>query len=135
MTEKQILKWLDQLQGELDALKKKSGGGGGGSFSEIIEIPAGDGTTSRTFTLPQTPKSVFISWDEADTWSRHHSFIWGDRRSYGFAGDTNIALTGQYATVVSINYGEDGKSFTISGGNAGATFNTVSGSGRMLVLY
>lgn len=29
MTDKQMLKWLDQLQGEVDDLKKKTSGGGG----------------------------------------------------------------------------------------------------------
>lgn len=48
MTEKQILKWLDQLQGELDALKKKTGGGGGGTGGSITPLDTVARTTWNT---------------------------------------------------------------------------------------
>lgn len=103
--------------------------------SEIIEITPGDGTTSRTFTFSRTPKKVTISWDETDNWCRYHTFLWGDKRTYGFAGNVNSALTGQYAIVAAITYGADGKSFVVSGENASAAFNTTTGSGRLFVEY
>lgn len=53
MADKKVLKWLDQLQGELDALKKKSGGGGGASevkVETIYETHEGAGTGTYTLT-------------------------------------------------------------------------------------
>lgn len=141
MTDKQMLKWLDQLQGEVDALKKKSGGGGGGSASsELIELPPGDNTNSRTFTLSKTPKKVTISWHEgtaSTSWMNIWSFLWGDTRAYGIGGDVNVSSTGQYAKVSAISYGADGKSFTFTGQNPGNAANTFGEghSGRLFVEY
>ena len=102
-------------------------GGGGGISSEIIEIATGDGTTSRTFTFTNTPKRVAISWYEGDgasDWASSYAFTWGDHRAYGFGGNTNSATTGQYPKVVSITYGQDEKSFTITAGNPGSACNS-----------
>lgn len=38
MTDKQMLKWLDQLQGELDAIKKHVGGGGVSQLSQLSDV-------------------------------------------------------------------------------------------------
>jgi len=59
MTDKQILKWLDQLQGELDALKKKAGGGGGGGGAVIEKIYESSGVSSGIVTLDK-------AWHEYD---------------------------------------------------------------------
>ena len=142
MTDKQILKWLDQLQGEVDDLKKKTGGGGGGgsSFTELIELAPGDNTNSRTFTLPKTPKKVTITWHEgtsSSSWMNIWTFLWGDSRAYGIGGNTDNSSSGQYAKVSSITYGDDGKSFTFTGANPGNAANTSGEghSGKLFVEY
>lgn len=98
-----------------------------GISSEIIELAAGDGTTSRTFTFSRTPKRIAISWYEGDgasDWASSYTFIWGDHRTYGFGGNTNSATAGQYPKVASITYGQDGKSFTITAPNTGSACNS-----------
>lgn len=51
MTDKQMLKWLDQLQGELDSLKKKSGGSGGGGSYTFTNLWNGSQGTAGEITL------------------------------------------------------------------------------------
>lgn len=95
--------------------------------NEIINLAAGDGTTSRTFTFSRTPKRIAISWYEGDgasDWATSYTFIWGDHRAYGFGGNVNSSTSGQYPKVASIIYGQDGKSFTVTAPNAGSACNS-----------
>ena len=127
---------LNSIQIDTDIYRIVGGGAGGGG-SEIIPISAGDGTTSRTFTLSNTPKFVSISWTEGDTsaaWNTSYWFNWGDRRAYGMGGDTDSMTYGQNAKVAAITYGADGKSFTISAANAGSACNS-SGTDHHGFLY
>lgn len=107
-------------------------GGGNKANSEIINLSAGDGTTSRTFNLPKTPKKVDIYWYEAATgqnvWASSYSFIWGANRAYGIGGNSDSDTSGQYPKVATITYGQDGKSFTLTAPNAGSACNTSDSS-------
>lgn len=114
-----------------------SGGGGAGDGSEIIPISAGDGTTSRTFTLERTPKKVTLQgYTSGDGgWYESGYFIWGENFMNLIGAQYTIA-TGGYAGQAAISYGADGKSFTITAANAFGAFNRAdSFSGMMLVDY
>ena len=109
-------------------------------MKDAIELAAGDGTLSRTFTFSQTPKRIAISWYEGDgasDWASSYSFIWGDHRAYGFGGNSNSATSGQYSKVASITYGQDGKSFTITADNPGSACNSsgANNHGRIWAEY
>lgn len=110
---------------------------GDGAGSEIIPISAGDGTTSRTFTLERTPKKVTLQgYTSGDGgWYESGYFIWGENFMNLIGAQYTIA-TGGYAGQVAISYGADGKSFTITAANAFGAFNRAdSFSGMMLVDY
>ena len=118
-------------------IKLSGGGSSGGTSAEIIPITAGDGTTSRTFTLSKTPKKVtmqgYTSGDGG--WYESGYFIWGENfiSLYGAQGDR---ATGGYVGQASITYGQDGKSFTITAVNSFGAFNRSDGwVGNMLVDY
>lgn len=106
-----------------------------GMNAEIIPITGGDGTTSRTFTLPKTPKYVSIYWLEENGWSFNYSFVWGASRTYALGGNTNTSDRNEFARVSSITYGNDGKSFTLTGSNASGACNVELGSGLMFIDY
>lgn len=115
-------------------------GSGSGKVSkietgEVLDITAGDGTTSRTFTLSKTPKFVSMSWAADSSWKYDGSFTWGSDRLYFSALDSSPALSGAYLGVSTITYGQDGKSFTITGGNAGGCANTSATTGKLYVDY
>lgn len=115
-------------------------GSGSGKVSkietgEVLDITAGDGTTSRTFTLSKTPKFVSMSWAADSSWKYNGSFTWGSDRLYFSALDSSPALSGAYLGVSTITYGQDGKSFTITGGNAGGCANTSVTTGKLYVDY
>lgn len=115
-------------------------GSGSGKVSkiktgEVLDITAGDGTTSRTFTLSKTPKFVSMSWAADSSWKYNGSFTWGSDRLYFSALDSSPALSGAYLGVSTIAYGQDGKSFTITGGNAGGCANTSATTGKLYVDY
>jgi len=115
-------------------------GGGGGSSSEIISITGGDNTTSRTFSFAETPKKISVTYDSADytPWIGHWEMVWGDDIIYGVcAARANAGQLSPTFVRATISYGADGKSFTITGGNAFQAWNQ-SGSvrgGRMFVEY
>ena len=112
-------------------------GGGSGTVitGEVINITAGDDTTSRTFTFSKTPKFISMSWASDSSWKYSGSFPWGSDRLYFNALNSSPALSGAYVGVSTITYGQDGKSFTITGGNAGGCANTSATSGKMYVDY
>ena len=114
-----------------------SASGGGGDI-DVINIGTGTGTTSRTFTLPKTPKMVTLFWDEGgqyNSWSTMYNIIWGFRRAYGIGGNTDSAVTNQTSKVAKITF--NGTSFTISAGDAGSACNTTGAndSGKMIIMY
>lgn len=98
--------------------------------SEIIPLGPGNGTTTRTFNLQRTPKKVSIYWYEDYTgeydqnWGSYYSFIWGQTRAYGLGGGDDVAAQSQLGKVAYISYGQDGKSFSLTGGNEGSACNT-----------
>lgn len=115
----------------------KWAGGGSGTSSEIIPISAGDGTTSRTFTLERTPKKVTLQgYTSGDGgWYESGYFIWGEN-FMNLIGAQYTVATGGYAGQAAISYGADGKSFTITAANAFGAFNRADNfSGMMLVDY
>lgn len=112
-----------------------SGGGGGSSTSEIIELTAGDGTSSRTFTFEKTPKKVTIYWETASSgtvWTFYKSFIWGDRLVFHQATDRNIYESGWIGNGT-LTY--NGNSVTMTNNNALQACNNTTGFGHMLVEY
>lgn len=112
-------------------------GSGSGRNSEIIPISAGDGTTSRTFTLERTPKKVTLQgYTSGDGgWYESGYFIWGEN-FMSLIGAQYTVATGGYAGQVAISYGADGNSFTITAANAFGAFNRADNfSGMMLVDY
>lgn len=112
-------------------------GGGSGTTSEIIPITAGDGTTSRTFTLRRTPKKVTLQgYTSGDGgWYESAYFIWGED-FMSLVGAQRTMATGGYAGQAAISYGADGKSFTITAANAFGAFNRSDNfSGMMLIDY
>lgn len=111
---------------------------GSGAFSaEIIPIGIGDGTTSRTFQLNRTPKSIIIQgYTSGDGgWYESGYFIWGSN-FINLVGAQYTIATGGYAGQAAISYGADGKSFTITAANAFGAFNRAdSFSGFLFVDY
>lgn len=108
---------------------------GASDNSEIIPIAAGTDTTTRTFTFTKTPKKVSVSYKLTDGWAWDGAFIWGDDRVFGLALNSRVAASGGYGNVEQIDYGADGKSFTITGHNAFGALNSSVGEGRMYVEY
>lgn len=102
---------------------------------ELIQIPAGDDTTSRTFSFDRAPKRITATWNNSDgSWIGNWNFVWGDSHVMYLANTKTTATSGDYGGIASITYGTDGKSFTITGANAFGAMND-SGSGTMYVDY
>jgi hypothetical protein len=101
---------------------------------ETVQIENGDGTLSRTFSFSNTPKFVSADWHE-DSWHYSGSFSWGSSRLFFTAHNSDTALSGATVGVSSIAYGVDGKSFTVTGGNALAAINSENVNGTMFTFY
>lgn len=59
MTDQQIAKWIDQLQGELDSLKRTAGGGGGGGSTVTVTPAATDGNKVADIKVDSTTIPIF----------------------------------------------------------------------------
>ena len=120
---------------EINGEKFKIAGGN----SEIIPIPAGNDTTSRTFTFSKTPKFIKFYWDdtviEGTGWVLDAQLVWGQSFMDYLAHARYTAITGGSGASAAISFGADGKSITITGGNAFGAMNTSNGTGLMFVEY
>ena len=110
---------------------------GSGAFSaEVIAITSGDGTTSRTFSFNRQPKSIKIYYKSAAVgYNLDASLVWG-QDFINYLGHTNgVSISGGSGGLAALSYGVDGKSFTITGGNAFGALNDADGAGFMFVDY
>lgn len=110
---------------------------GSGAFSaEVIPITAGDGTTSRTFSFNRQPKSIKIYYKSAAVgYNLDASLVWG-QDFINYLGHTNgVSISGGSGGLAALSYGVDGKSFTITGGDAFGALNDADGAGFMFVDY
>lgn len=110
--------------------------GSGAISAEVIPITAGDGTTSRTFSFNRQPKSIKIYYKSATVgYNLDASLVWG-QDFINYLGHTNsVSISGGSGGLAALSYGVDGKSFTITGGNALGAFNDADGAGFMFVDY
>lgn len=104
---------------------------------EVNNISTGDGTNSRTFTFPKTPRKVSLQgYTSGDGgWYESTWFIWGENfvTLYGHQG---TAATGGYVGQAGITYGADGRSFTINAANPFGAFNRADNfTGKILAEY
>ena len=119
-------------------IKLSGGGSSGGTSAEIIPITAGDGTTSRTFTFSKTPKFIKAYWEDTTLdggWCADAEIAWGQPYANYKAHTRAVSITGLTGGLISLTYGQDGKSVTITSGNAFGAWNTANGSGYMFVDY
>ena len=113
-------------------------GGGSGDASEIIPISAGDDTTSRTFTFDKTPKFIKFYWGDpviTGGWALDGEIVWGQSYMNFRTKQMGASVGNVDGGIDPITYGADGKSLTITGGNAFGALNTSNGSGYMFVDY
>lgn len=113
-------------------------GSGVGKNAEVIPVTAGDGTANRTFTFDKTPKFIKVYWEDATFdggWTLDAEIAWGQPYVNYKAHSRAVSITGLTGGLASIVYGADGKSFTITGGNAFGAWNTSNGSGFMFIDY
>lgn len=110
--------------------------GVGAISAEVIPITAGNGTTSRTFSFNRQPKSIKIYYKSAAVgYNLDASLVWG-QDFINYLGHTNgVSISGGSGGLAALSYGADGKSFTITGGNAFGAFNDAAGAGFMFVDY
>ena len=110
--------------------------GAGAISAEVIPITAGDGTTSRTFSFNRQPKSIKIYYKSAAVgYNLDASLVWG-QDFINYLGHTNgVSISGGSGGLAALSYGADGKSFTITGGNAFGALNDADGAGFMFVDY
>lgn len=104
---------------------------------EVNDIGVGDGTNSRTFTFPKTPKKVTLQgYTSGDGgWYESTYFIWGENfmTLYGHQG---TSATGGYVGQAGITYGADGRSFTINAASSFGAFNRADNfTGKILAEY
>ena len=112
--------------------------GGGGNTAEIIPITAGDDTAIRTFTFSKTPKFIKFYWGGpviSGGWASDAELVWGQPYMNYRSKPMGATISQVDGGINSISYGADGKSLTITGGNAFGAFNTSNGSGLMFVDY
>ena len=117
---------------------KISSGSGSGTTSEIIPITAGNDTTSRTFTFDKTPKFIKFYWGDpviTGGWALDGEIVWGQSYMNFRAKQMGASVGYVDGGIDPITYGADGKSITITGGNAFGALNTSNGSGYMFVDY
>lgn len=107
----------------------------GGNDGQLSEITAGNNEISRTFTLDKTPKFVDLNWTTDGSWYYHGAFAWGATRLFFTASNSATSISGVPVGVSTVSYGSDGKSFTLTGGNAGGAINTEGTSGLMYLAY
>ena len=113
-------------------------GGGSGPASEVIEITAGDNTTSRTFTFEEPPKFIKFYWGDpviSGGWASDTELVWGQTYMNYRSKPMGVSISQVDGGINSVAYGADGKSITITGANAFGAMNTSNGSGLMFVDY
>lgn len=110
---------------------------GSGAFSaEVIPITAGDGTTIRTFSFNRQPKSIKIYYKSAAVgYNLDASLVWGQDFINYLVHTNGVSISGGSGGLAALSYGVDGKSFTITGGNAFGALNDADGAGFMFVDY
>lgn len=128
----------DQYYFYISEVKGLKFGGGSGTTSEIIPISAGDDTTSRTFAFDKTPKFIKFYWGDpviSGGWASDTELVWGQPYMNYRSKPMGATISQVDGGINSISYGADGKSLTITGGNAFGALNTSNGSGYMFVDY
>lgn len=126
------------MDNNLDGTKKILAKIVGGKRAEIIEITAGDNTISRTFTFSKTPMFIKFYWGDpviTGGWASDAELIWGQDYINYRAKQMGATIGSVDGGINTVSYGADGKSITITGGNAFGAFNTSNGSGLMFVYY
>lgn len=111
---------------------------GGGSDSEIIPITGGDGTTSRTFTFPKTPKFIKFYYQDLTLdsgWLVDSSIVWGQAYATTLGHRVFVETANASGGCIALTYPTGDKSVTITAGNAFQACNTVNGTGFMYVDY
>ena len=106
--------------------------------SEIIPISAGSDTTTRTFTFSRTPKFIKFYWGDpviSGGWASDADMVWGQAYMNYRSKPMGATISQVDGGINSLTYGADGKSVTLTGGNAFGAMNTSNGSGYMYVDY
>lgn len=129
------LTYQNQVLLKVVGIKYGSSGGGSGLNNELIPITDPTNTTSRTFELPNTPMKVSISYNTSDNWYFHWEFTWGDGWASWLAKSTTSISGGATTGLSKIEYGQDNKSFTITGNNASQAANSSGGNGLLYLDY
>lgn len=101
---------------------------------EIMDIPSGNNTTSRTFTFEKKPKLITLSYI-ASGWGFNRFIVWGSDRSYYQASQPRISDSAVYVGVSSLVFDDNNNSFTITGVNALQAINTSDIVGKMVIEY
>lgn len=104
------------------------------SNTEILDIPAGNNTTSRTFTFEKKPKIISFSY-VANGWGFNRFIVWGSDRSYYQTSQPRISDSAVYNGVSSLVFDDANNSFTITGVNALQAINTSDIVGKMVLQY
>ena len=101
---------------------------------EVVDITAGNDTSSRTFTFDKIPKKISMQYI-ANSWCFYRSIIWGTDRSFYQASQYTISDTGTYIGVSGISCDDINKEMTITGLNAIQAANTSDIVGKMIIEY
>lgn len=101
---------------------------------EIIDIPTGNDTTSRTFIFTKKPKLITFSYVTGG-WGFNRFIVWGSDRSYYQASQPRISDSSVYVGVSSLDFDDENNSFTITGLNAFQAINTSDIVGKMVIEY
>lgn len=106
--------------------------------SEIIPIEAGNNTTTRTFTFAKQPQFIKFYWGDpviSGGWATDAELVWGQTYMNYRSKAMGASISQVDEGINSIAYGADGKSITLTAGNAFGAMNTSNGSGYMYVDY
>lgn len=101
---------------------------------EVIDITAGNDTTSRTFAFNKIPKKISMQYI-ANGWCFYRSIIWGCDRSFYQASQLIISDTSTYIGVSGISCDDANKTMIITGLNAIQAANTSDIVGKMIIEY
>lgn len=128
---------LEKLQVGNDIYSIPSGGGGSGTNAEIIAIPVGNETNSRTFTFTKKPKFIHLFWIGPSGWNAHWDLVWGQTScAYGYSAGTIPSGSGGFG-VSGVSFDDVNLTMTLTGINPfGCANNSASGcNGLMFVTY
>lgn len=103
--------------------------------SEIIEIAAGDGTSSRTFTFTRKPKLVHVWFTVPEKWSMSEDIFWGQPWGVYNCTNGNAPYSSGAQGSNTITFDDNNLTMTIIGINALGCANNSNGYGYMWVEY